>query len=162
MDHEQNIKVIGNRIKEIRKTLGYFQDDFAKTLTVSTPTLSDVENGKTKPGFDILYNLTIIHQVNPDYVFRGTGELFIPKKEESDHLKKTEMPSSQSFDLNSFKEFAIDVKELLDLMLKSRLFLGHMVNMGKEYIYRNTDIIRTDIHVTQNNISINKEFENSK
>lgn len=147
-------KVIGSRIKEIRKKLGFFQDDFAKSLIVSPATLSEVENGKTKAGFDILYNLVAVHNVNLDYVFFGKGDLFKPA-ESPDSSNDTDSPK-----ISNFGEFAIDVKEILDLMGKSKLFLGYIVTMGKEYIYGKSKIIKTDIHRTQNNLSLNNEFEN--
>ena len=69
-------KVLGNRIKQIRKTLRLRQVDFAKQLNMSGPSLSELETGKYKPGFDCLMALASTFKVNLYYVFFGEGEMF--------------------------------------------------------------------------------------
>jgi transcriptional regulator with XRE-family HTH domain len=45
-------------------------------LSITPPTLSDIENGKTKPGFDFFYNLMTMYGVNVDYLLLGEGKAF--------------------------------------------------------------------------------------
>jgi transcriptional regulator with XRE-family HTH domain len=62
--------------------LGFKQKDFAKKLNVSGPTLSDVEKGKYKPSYDLIYNISKEFNVNLYYLLFGEGEMFGKNKEE--------------------------------------------------------------------------------
>ncbi|HLP46316.1 MAG TPA: helix-turn-helix transcriptional regulator [Candidatus Kapabacteria bacterium] len=64
------------RLRAIRKTLQLRQSDFADRLKVSGPALSEIENGKYKPGYDFIYNLVKEFQVNLYYLLFGEGEMF--------------------------------------------------------------------------------------
>jgi transcriptional regulator with XRE-family HTH domain len=68
---------IGKRIKKIRKTLNLNQKKFGEVLNISDTSLSEIENGKHKPAFDFLYNITKVYQVNLYYLFFGKGDMFI-------------------------------------------------------------------------------------
>ena len=64
------------RLRAIRKALAFKQIDFANRLKVSGPALSEIENGKYKPGYDFLYNLVKEFNVNLYYLLFGEGEMF--------------------------------------------------------------------------------------
>jgi transcriptional regulator with XRE-family HTH domain len=44
---------------------------------VSVSSLSDVENGKYPPNFELIRNLVVEFKVNKDYLLFGEGEMFI-------------------------------------------------------------------------------------
>ncbi|MCX6578620.1 MAG: helix-turn-helix transcriptional regulator [Candidatus Aminicenantes bacterium] len=77
MDQEKNDIEVGTRIKQIRTALHFQQKEFAVRVGVSGPTLSEIENGKYKPGFDFLEKLSQDFEVNLHYVFFGEGEMFL-------------------------------------------------------------------------------------
>ncbi len=66
----------GERIRRIRDKLGLMQKDFAGELGISAPTLSDLESGRSRPGFDILVKLSERFHVNVYFVLFGKGEMF--------------------------------------------------------------------------------------
>ncbi len=67
----------GSRIKQIRKELNLKQKDFAERLKISGPSLSEIETGKYKPGYDFLVKITLEFNVNLYYILFGEGEMFI-------------------------------------------------------------------------------------
>lgn len=67
---------MGERVKEIRRALGLTQRDFAQQLELSGPSLSEIETGKFKPGFDLLVKLALEFDINLYYVIFGEGEPF--------------------------------------------------------------------------------------
>ncbi len=76
MANETSKSECGARIRRIRDKLGLMQKDFAKELGISAPTLSDLEAGRSRPGFDILVRLSERFHVNVYHVLFGKGEMF--------------------------------------------------------------------------------------
>jgi transcriptional regulator with XRE-family HTH domain len=70
------LKGFGKRVKTVRKRLGFTQAECAGNLSITTQTLSEIENGKTKPGFDFFYNLMTMYDAIVDYLFLGEGKEF--------------------------------------------------------------------------------------
>jgi len=70
-------KEVGSRIRNIRKSLSLNQKEFGKRLNISDASLSEIETGKFKPGFDVLMNLVKEFNANLYYVFLGKGEMFL-------------------------------------------------------------------------------------
>ncbi len=129
---------VGERIKMLRKSLGFHQEDFAAKLQTTITTLSQYENGRTKPGFKFLFYLTTIFNVNLNYVVRGEGEPFIPRR----------VDPSQVSERKPFGKFSGDVENMLWYMEHSRLALGAIMTLAKEYLYRNEDLIEKDIKLS--------------
>lgn len=69
-----------NRIKQLRKTLGYTQEQFGKRIGLKKPTISLLENGAQK--LSTQNRLAILREfnVNPDWLDNGEGEMFIQFK----------------------------------------------------------------------------------
>lgn len=72
----QSEELLGTRIKMIRNYTGMNQTSFAKGLGISTATLSDIENNKHKPGFDILIKFMQKYKVELYYLMLGEGPMF--------------------------------------------------------------------------------------
>jgi transcriptional regulator with XRE-family HTH domain len=47
-----------------------------KKISITTSALSDIETGKSKPGFEFFFNMVTIFDVNVDYLLQGEGEPF--------------------------------------------------------------------------------------
>ena len=131
-------KKIGERIKMLRNSLGFNQKGFAARLNTSVTTLSQYENGWTKPGFEFLFYLTTIFNVNLNYVVRGEGEPFIPRRVDPQRVGERK----------PFGEFSGDVENMLWYMEHSRLALGAIMALAKEYLYRNEELIEKDIKLS--------------
>ncbi|MCP5054408.1 MAG: helix-turn-helix transcriptional regulator [bacterium] len=70
-------KETGARVKLIRQMLKLKQSEFAEKTGMSGPSLSELENGKYKPGVDFLVKLHLEYKVNIYYVLFGAGDMFI-------------------------------------------------------------------------------------
>lgn len=147
-----DLNEIAGRIRQIRKSLGLLQEEFAQKLNVSVPTLSDVENGKTRPSFDILYNLFAAFNVNLDYIFLGEGEPF----------RRNKKGLEAFWEEKPFGQLTEDVIEMLWYMKNSKLVFVAIATYAKEYLYKNEDLIKKDIEKSNLSSAAQKEIPPSQ
>ena len=67
----EKLKDIGKRIQKIRKQQGISQATLAERVNISTPYLSDIENGKVSYGITILMDITEALQISADWLLRS-------------------------------------------------------------------------------------------
>lgn len=77
----------GQRVKSIRKGLDFSQREFALELGMSSSFLSEIEYGRTRPGFDFLYNIHTKFDVDIYYLMKGTGKPFITPEDQQSKQK---------------------------------------------------------------------------
>ena len=58
-----------NNIKEIRKKLGYNQENLAKKCNVSRQTINAIENNKYDPSLILAFRLASVLQTKVDEIF---------------------------------------------------------------------------------------------
>lgn len=58
-----------NRIKELRKAMGYRQDDLAKQLEVSRQTIIAIENDKYNPSLELAMKMARFLQTTVEELF---------------------------------------------------------------------------------------------
>jgi transcriptional regulator with XRE-family HTH domain len=75
-----NLKVIGERLKEVRTAFGYTLEKMQEMCGVAKSTISEMETGRKKPHFLYLYLLSTKFNVNIDWILSGRG----PKSSEFD------------------------------------------------------------------------------
>ncbi len=127
------MKEIGQRIKNIRRALHFNQRDFAAKINVSGSYLSEIEAGKSKPGFDLMYNMSSTCNANLHYVMHGAGEMF------DESLSVSYMSSKEPSDqVESFNEIIWYVE-------RSQLLRHTLISMASKYIYENEDIIKREV-----------------
>ncbi|MCP5053468.1 MAG: helix-turn-helix transcriptional regulator [bacterium] len=68
--------IVASRLKAIREALGFKQKEFAARLGISIANVSDMENGKYKPRFDVISRLGVRFNVNIWYLIFGEGDMF--------------------------------------------------------------------------------------
>ena len=66
----------GSRLKAIRKRLKMLQAEFCEKLNISVTNLSEIENNKTRPGYDFFYKIVKEFDVNLNYLVFGEGPMF--------------------------------------------------------------------------------------
>jgi transcriptional regulator with XRE-family HTH domain len=71
----------GERIKKVRLALNKKQYKFADELRMCKSQLSDMENGKWKPGHNLMKKLVCEYEVNPYYLLFGEEPIFFNTKE---------------------------------------------------------------------------------
>jgi len=69
---------IGQRIKDFRSKKGYKVKELADIIGVSQGTLSDIENGKTRPSADTIAALVRNTDINPSWLLTGEGRIESP------------------------------------------------------------------------------------
>ena len=60
---------IGKNIQEIRKSNGYTQEKLAENIEVSVRYISDIEQDRSKPSYEILIRICNLFHVTLDQIF---------------------------------------------------------------------------------------------
>ena len=68
---------MNERIKQLRKTLGFTQQEFAERIGVKRNTIAQYETGRNEPIGSVLNLICKEYNVNPDWLRNGSGEMFI-------------------------------------------------------------------------------------
>jgi transcriptional regulator with XRE-family HTH domain len=66
-------KIIGQRIKKIRKQKCFTQEKLAEILEISTVYVSQMENGKTKLSLEMLVRIANLLEMDPGYFLTGVS-----------------------------------------------------------------------------------------
>lgn len=67
------------RIKELRKALGFTQQQFADRIGVKRNTVGQYEIGRNPPTDTVITLICREFSVNEDWLRNGEGEMFVPK-----------------------------------------------------------------------------------
>lgn len=126
-------KEVGKRLKAVRFELEISQKDFAAMLDISGSYLSELESGKTKPGFNFLVLITQSLKVSPIWLLLGEGPMFLVKK------NKVEISPED------FGDQWTRVSELLYYLKNSPLVQSTVLGFSSKFLYDNEDIIHKDI-----------------
>lgn len=121
------------RLREVRRTLDISQKDFAAELKVSPSFLSEIESGKTKPGYNFLTKLAAVFNVNPSWILLGKGPMFI-KDDETGSIADDE-----------FGDHTESIKELLWHFKHSPLVKLSVMAFAQKFLLDNEEIIQRDI-----------------
>lgn len=62
---------IGNNLRKIRKSHGYTQEGFAEAIECSTRYVSDIEQNKRSPSYEVLVRICNKFEVNMNKIFEG-------------------------------------------------------------------------------------------
>ena len=68
---------MNERIKQLRKALGFTQQEFAERIGVKRNTVAQYEIGRNEPIDSVLNLICKEYNVNPDWLRDGSGEMFI-------------------------------------------------------------------------------------
>lgn len=100
------------RLKEIRKTLGLTQQEFADELGISRNNIASYETGKSNPGDSVILLICRTFNVNENYLRKGEGEMFIQlDRKDQLVLWASEVLNNES---ESFRKRLIDALKVLD------------------------------------------------
>ena len=95
---------MNERIKEIRNTLGFTQQEFADKIKVKRNTVATYEMGRSVPSDSAIALICSVFNVNEEWLRNGTGEMFIQKTKDEE-----------------ISEMLADVQKLEDDEFKHRL-----------------------------------------
>ena len=130
---KENSVQVGARLKIIRKALGLSQKDFAASLDISASYLSELESGKTKPGFKFTVLIFEKFNVNPAWLMVEKEDMFLTEESED---------NAMGFD---FGDQTDEVKEMLKYMAQSSFVQSTVLSHFMRFLYENEDIINKDI-----------------
>lgn len=95
---------MNERIKQLRKALGFTQQEFAEHIGVKRNTVAQYEIGRNKPIDSVLNLICKGYNVNPDWLRNGSGEMFIDpatfsldEYAQANKLNKTEISIIRGF-----------------------------------------------------------------
>ena len=95
---------MNERIKQLRKTLGLTQQEFAERIGVKRNTIAQYETGRNEPIGSVLNLICKEYNVNPDWLRNGSGEMFIKpatfsldEYAQANKLNKTEISIIRGF-----------------------------------------------------------------
>ena len=74
--HTNGVKMFGKRLKEIRKSLRYTQDEMASRLEIPYRTYTSYERDENKPSYSMLDSLCKNENVNLNWFISGEGNMF--------------------------------------------------------------------------------------
>lgn len=60
---------IGENLQQIRKSHGYTQEKLAEKIEVSARYISDIEQDKAKPSYDVLISICNLFKITLDQIF---------------------------------------------------------------------------------------------
>lgn len=124
---------IGNRIHNVIKALNISKAEFCAKMDVAPTVIYNILNGRNKPGFDLLGKIINTFNVDPNYLLRGTGEMFISN---DDFLMNTNFePYMNQSDKNNKKS------DLGDKNIKGQL--NSSFSAKRDIISRNKEFLDT-------------------
>ncbi|NIM14522.1 MAG: helix-turn-helix domain-containing protein [Candidatus Aminicenantes bacterium] len=129
----ENLAALGNRIKELRKFFKISQKDFAASLSMANSYLSEIEHGKAYPAFEFFHKISKIYNVNLNYLFHGTGEMFLPRE------KKPEKPIEWIDEIET-------IDDLLWFMEHSSMFRNSIMGYAAKFLYENEQFLKKNVH----------------
>ncbi|MCP4216620.1 MAG: helix-turn-helix transcriptional regulator [bacterium] len=125
---------IGQRIRMIRKELNLKQQEMADILATSGPSLSDMENCKTRPGHDFFYLIAKKLKVNLYFLLFGEGDMFDKEEEE--------VPIRIHPDLMGDSDFI----DLAYYYHSSRIIRHFLMTQLVEKLTKDEDVVRKEIN----------------
>jgi transcriptional regulator with XRE-family HTH domain len=64
------------RVAYVRRQMGLKQKEFAELLKTSSQSISRIESGQMKPGYDFFFHLDRDTDINASFLFTGEGKPF--------------------------------------------------------------------------------------
>ena len=119
---------MNERIKEIRKELGYSQEKFGSMIGFKKNSVSQLENGVNKPSEQTIMSICREFHVNEEWLRTGEGEMFVQLDkelelmewagkflaDESDTFRKRFVRMMMSLDESRWEFLEQKVKELFN------------------------------------------------
>ncbi len=94
---------IGKRLQAIRKSNGYTQEQLAEKVEVSVRYISDVEQDRAKPSYEVLIRICNIFETSLDQIF-------------SEYLKVTEN-KSLAYPLAGYEKLSEENKKTIEHLI---------------------------------------------
>ncbi len=124
-------KAIGQRMRKIRKALGYTQEKMVSFFDIGRANYSRVENGEVFPGVKILYTLREKFNVSLDWLITNTGKMFIRDRERKEYNDKI-----------YFGQYTEEIRELLSYVERVPMVKHAIISCFLEYKIKHQKMIQ--------------------
>lgn len=94
---------IGSRIQKIRKSYGYKQEKLAEEVECSVRYISDIEQNRSNPSYEVLISICNVFKIGMDDIF-----------EDYLHVYKT---SSTNYDIFGFQALKEEDKKTIEYLI---------------------------------------------
>ena len=128
---EELKKEIGDRMRKIRKTLGFTQEKMVEFFDIGRANYSRIEKGEVWPGANILHTLRTKFNISLDWLITNAGKMFIREREKKGDDEKV-----------NFGEYTNEIKELLTYIEKVPMVKHAILSFFLEYKVKNQHIIQ--------------------
>jgi transcriptional regulator with XRE-family HTH domain len=130
---EELKKEIGDRMRKVRKTLGYTQEKLVEFFDIGRANYSRIEKGEVWPGANILHTLRTKFNISLDWLITNTGKMFTREREKKEYSEKEKV---------DFGEYFEEVEELLSYIEKVPMMKHAILSYFLEYKIKNQDLIQ--------------------
>ena len=137
LSRQRIIEEFGRHLRMIRTELKINQKEMALKLEVSPSYISEIESGKTGPGFEFMYKLGLNYDINPLFLLYGKEPKLLPKQ------KKEPVPETGPSLPPNERNDPIGV--MIYYMKRSDLIMRAMLESLKLYRYKNKDYIAQEL-----------------
>jgi len=124
-------KDIGQRMRKIRKALGFTQEQMVSYFDIGRANYSRIEKGEVHPGALILNTLRVKFNVSLDWLISNNGKMFLRDKDKKD--------ANNHIDFGQSTE---EIRELLTFMDRVPMVKHAMLSFFLEYRLKNKKIIQ--------------------
>jgi transcriptional regulator with XRE-family HTH domain len=128
---EELRKAVGQRMRKIRKTMGYTQEKMVSYFDIGRANYSRIEKGEVWPGVHILFVLRTRFCVSLDWLITNTGKMFTRDRQNKGAEAK--------IDLGHYSD---EVKDLLNYIDKIPMVKHAILSYFLEYKIKNQAIIQ--------------------
>ncbi|MBM9546127.1 helix-turn-helix transcriptional regulator [Leptospira sp. 201903074] len=126
---------MGNRFRELIKSLSLTQKDFAIRIGVSQGFVSEIINGKNLPSQETLTKISKEFNVNLDWLLAGEGQMFRPTTAEiHNSISKLEELRAQHFQTKVDPVLAEAIEGIRELAKSDQVGLEIVRNLVKKLL----------------------------
>lgn len=106
---------MNERIKRLRKALGFTQQEFAERIGVKRNTIAQYEIGRNKPIDSIINLICREYNVSPEWLQTGEGEIFQPaaQNELEALTKRYDLSAADEFFVERFVKLKPDERKVI-------------------------------------------------
>lgn len=127
-DLKQNI---GQRMRKIRKNLGFTQEKMVSFFDIGRANYSRIEKGEVWPGVKIFYTLRTRFNISLDWLVTNTGKMFYRERDKTGRQEK-----------DDFGEYAEEIMELIAYIKKVPMVKHAMLSYFIEYKIKHKKMIQ--------------------
>lgn len=125
----------GNRLRVVREKLGLKQREFALRIEKTPAFLSEIETGKSNPGFGVLRKIAETFNINLNYLMFGEGEVFKGRHGEGGAEREAYGIDDEKFN------------EMVNYFKRAPVVKYAVYEYFTQYIHKNREVIEADADV---------------